>query len=181
MKVLVKFHRNCVCSFWEDPSLNVLTDWHRTMTIPHLNYVTGEPKMALKRILLSTSRLACFQLSARSWNPSLQFTQNHSSSLTASSQIINSDSDLVTLPWTCGLYSPNNGGRLQYQTWDQGRLSGHISIILKSPASCLPKESKDNTTLGLLTSSTLVDNVWLSTKPFISSPCQGWSIPKQLF
>ena len=32
------------------------------------------------------------------------------------SQIINSDSDRVSLPWTCCFFSPNNGGGPQYQT-----------------------------------------------------------------
>ena len=71
-------------------------------------------------------RLLYFQSSARSWNPSSQLTCNHSFSPTASSQIINSDSDLVTLPWTCCLYSPKNGGGHQYQTWDQGHSPRYI-------------------------------------------------------
>ena len=127
--------------------------------------------MCKKQIPLTTDKSTYFQSSARSRNPSLQLTSNDSFSPKASSPI-NLDSDLVTLPWTCCFYSPNNGWRSPISVMRSGlSLWTYLKLLIQSrvlPCSpnCLLAESKTNSTLGLLTSSTLLANVSLSIEPF---------------
>ena len=74
-------------------------------------------------------------------------------SQTASSQITNSDSHLVTLPRTCCFNSPNNGWRPSISEMRSGLyLWTYLKLLMQSgilPCSpnCLPLESKASSTL----------------------------------
>ena len=82
------------------------------------------------------------------------------------------------------LLSKRMDGDPQYQAWDQGRLLTYLEVLIQYGIQpCfpiyLPMESKANSTHGLLTSSPLVVNRWLSMEPFLRLSCRGWSTSKQ--
>ena len=77
----------------------------------------------------------------------------------------------VTLPWTCCLYSSNNGWRPSMSDLNSGPfLWKYLMLLIQSgilpySSNSLPTASKANSTHGLL-ASTLIANMWLSAEHF---------------